>query len=320
MSEGSILDLEERIKAELDRLREARPDLYAISGTMLGGWDVDTASGDYWLDVQVGNRCLRVTEWDDWEAFKWQVEHPGVRFPKPLSPVPAVAPSPSKNRQTPVTPRPELSPWILPDRQPWGRTMRARRAGTVGREAVNGLRRTIQTWVAEKNRQCGRIDWVIDSPNSSLIPRGKSASRLSIDSPVILRHVATKRIWWINNTREWLQFQTSSLRHGPHGAFVCPHCGIGLKPARLIVHVGICPKRDYSATEGNEIQGLRGNASRSTSQNAGDPRLNGRGLTSEDRGFGDPLDATKNLGFLARDHGRFGSPSIHDGYGDGDNA
>lgn len=190
----------------------------------------------------------------------------------------------------------------------------------MGRGAINRLPQIILKWVMENNARCGRVEWVIDDQGSGRASLDRSGGNSGASSPIVLRHVGTGRAWPIRDRLAWEELKKRYLESGRALWPVCPYCRIPIRPARLNHHLGRCPKRHLPVEQANATNEPSSRNRRSAPRDAEERGSNRRGLTSEERGYGDPLDATKGVGFLAREHGRFGSHPGHDGYGDDDNA
>src|SRR6185312_15558483 len=68
MSQGKVMELDDRIKAELRRLRASLPRQFQHVQSRLRGWEEDL--DDYWIEVTRGNQNWRVETGDDWRAVR----------------------------------------------------------------------------------------------------------------------------------------------------------------------------------------------------------------------------------------------------------
>lgn len=166
-----------------------------------------------------------------------------------------------------------------------------------------------------------------------------------------LTHKRTRKHWQLDQIEDWRRIQgelgallervetgkavgtravpspsSSATASNTPGALVtCPQCGVAVKLSNLPSHLTKCPHVD-SRAGGIAMVGVPApRAKRGTSTTAAwTPGMRDGGVGATPRtgvlpehvGRPDPRDASKGVGHLVRDHGRYGSFPVHDGYGE----
>lgn len=126
MAQGDVLDLHDRIKADLRHLRSQQPASFRNVQATLKGWDLDPPPDDYWIEVTRSDYRTVVTSDDGWQQAKLLLaaKQEPIRTPDRLM-APTHAPLPGKGAPSPTgaaaaagKPRPAAK-WTPPDRSLW---------------------------------------------------------------------------------------------------------------------------------------------------------------------------------------------------------
>jgi hypothetical protein len=387
MSQGDVMELSDRIDAELNVLRRQKPAQYGNVEAHLKGWDSELA--DYWISVTRGGQTFpRVYSSEGWEGTKHQLETMPAPPPDdsrrssgiPASRIPATQPratdtfrsernQPAKDTSchpeyavigapestprrplsgAPAAPTNDLA--VTRSRQYWGgdaiawrRQQRATRLKSIGA--------AVQTWILQRSAR-ERRHWKLDNVRTPRPPHQRPPWADDDDNYLLLTHIPTGKQWELDRFEDWLKIAkevggaaagrtasastaepgtrrqitviTEPEQRAVFGFETCQYCGAAVKAARLTRHLGRCPRRPAQSRR-SPLPGApvvpRDSIAQAKAGTHGRERPNAvtavhRGVPPEDLGHADPRDASKYWGHHVRDHGRFGSYPVHDGYGD----
>jgi hypothetical protein len=296
MSQGDVMDLDDRIQADLRRLQRQRPDQYRHVEHHLRGFHEDL--DDYTVEITRGEQTWQITTAEEWDRLKCIIETTRERFREAMSAERPASIPPLVKRQS-------------------AKPVAARKKAVADEDDFSWLPRARLTGRRLRRSQASQAQpWRPGAPKATVKPKGQSTAAKAADS-------ASRTVNKNSNHTSPVD-RPASASASARLLVRCIGCGAMLRQDRLARHQDRCPASKRTALAKNPAEVSKSPPARDV------PAHEVRGQTAtvrkittgpkaappEDLGHADPRDASKYWGHHVRDHGRFGSYPVHDGYGD----